>query len=161
MTVSPVHFTSKSDRWFTPPDLEREIRTFLGGSYFDPCPARVEGKPIHSGLWLRWEGRVFVNPPYGRVIGRWVVKAMTEPVDELLLLVPARPETKWFTPCFSHTILFFSSRLRFTSPTARTTRREGAPFPSALVYVGPRVAEFTEAFSHRGAIVRAVGRGIA
>lgn len=159
MKISPVHFTSKSDRWFTPPDLLAEIRAFLGGDYYDPCPARVEGEPIESGLWQRWEGRVFVNPPYGRVIGRWVVKAMTEPVDELLMLVPARPETKWFTSCFDHPILFFASRLRFTSPTAMTTRRAGAPFPSALVYRGTRVAEFAAAFGHHGHVVQAIGNG--
>lgn len=156
MTVSPVHFTSKSDRWFTPPDLERDIRTFLGGSYFDPCPARIEGEPIESGLWQRWEGRVFVNPPYGRVLGRWVVKAMTEQVDELVMLVPARTETKWFTPCFEHTVCFLHGRLKFHTAN-RQSRPAGAPFPSALIYRGPRVAEFAVAFGKRGHIVRAIG----
>jgi hypothetical protein len=153
MTVSPVHFTSKSDRWFTPPDLERDIRAFLGGDYFDPCPPRAEGEAITSGLWQRWTGRVFVNPPYGKVLGTWVVKAMTEEVDELIMLVPARTETRWFVPCFQHTVCFLSGRLKFYS-AERQSRPAGAPFPSALIYRGPRSAEFARAFEHRGHVVR-------
>lgn len=142
--------TSASDRWFTPPDLLSEIQTFLGGDYYDPCPAREAGERIDSGLWQTWRGRVFVNPPYGRVIGRWIVKAMTEPVDELVLLVPARTDTAWFQPLYDHTICFIRGRLRFSGS------KENAPFPCALVYRGPRVEAFCAAFAHRGVIVRRV-----
>lgn len=142
-------FTSASDRWFTPPDLLAEIRDFLG-DYYDPCPPREAGEPIESGLWRRWEGRVFVNPPYGRVIGRWIVKAMTEEVDELILLVPARTDAAWFQSLFGHTICFIRGRLRFSGS------KWNAPFPCALVYRGPRFDAFTAVFSHRGSIVRAI-----
>ena len=138
--------TSASDRWFTPPDLLAEIRAFLG-EYTDPCPPSLPGQPIESGLWQRWEGRIFVNPPYGRVIGRWVVKAMTEPVDELILLVPARTDAAWFQSLFDHTICFVRGRLRFSGA------RDNAPFPSALVYRGPRPQDFAAAFAHRGSVV--------
>jgi site-specific DNA-methyltransferase (adenine-specific) len=90
---------------------------------------------------------VYVNPPYGRVIGRWIVKAMTEPVDELILLVPARTDTAWFQPLYDHAICFIRGRLRFSGA------RENAPFPCALVYRGPRPDAFAQAFSHRGVIV--------
>lgn len=154
MTRHKALDTSASDRWFTPPDLLAEIRTFLG-DFYDPCSARIEGERIDSGLWQSWQPVVYCNPPYGRAIGPWIVKAMTEPVDELLMLVPARTETKWFTPCFEHTILFLHGRLKFTAP-GRESRSQGAPFPSALVYRGPRVEAFYRAFAHRGPIVRRV-----
>lgn len=144
--------TSASDRWFTPPDLLAEIRAFLGGTFFDPCPPREAGERIESGLWLPWRGCVFVNPPYGRVIGRWIVKAMTEPVDELVLLVPARTDAAWFQSCFEHTICFVRGRLRFSGAT------ENAPFPSALVYRGPRPQAFAEAFAHRGSVMVRLGQ---
>lgn len=139
--------TSASDRWFTPADLLAEIRRFLG-DYYDPCPAKCEGERIESGLWQRWPAVVFVNPPYGRVIGRWIVKAMTEPVDELLLLVPARTDAAWFQSLYDWPICFIRGRLRFSGAPS------SAPFPSALVYRGPRHHEFYRAFSHRGPIVR-------
>ncbi|HET8908813.1 MAG TPA: DNA N-6-adenine-methyltransferase [Ktedonobacterales bacterium] len=141
--------TSASDRWFTPPDLLAEIRTFLG-DYYDPCPARNAGERVESGLWQAWPSVVFVNPPYGRVIGRWIVKAMTEPIDELLLLVPARTDTAWFQSLYDYPICFVRGRLRFNGST------QNAPFPSALVYRGPRVEAFCRAFAHRGPIVRRI-----
>lgn len=150
MTIQALPQTSASDRWFTPPDLLAEIRAFLG-DYYDPCPARYEGERIDSGLWQAWAGHVvYLNPPYGRVIGRWIVKAMTEPVSELLLLVPARTDTAWFQSLYEHPICLVRGRLRFSGA------RSGAPFPSALIYRGPRVEAFTRAFAHRGPIVRRI-----
>jgi hypothetical protein len=111
---------------------------------------RREGERIESGLWARWESPCFVNPPYGRVIGRWIVKAMTEPVDELILLVPARTDTAWFQPLFAHTVCFVRGRLRFSGAAS------GAPFPPALVYRGWRVPEFVTAFKHWGPVVALV-----
>lgn len=137
--------SSASDRWFTPPDLLREITAFLGEDYLDPCPARLPDEAIQSGLWLAWHGRVYVNPPYGRAIAPWIRKAVTEPVDELLLLVPARTDTAWFQPLFAYPICFLRGRLHF-SEGGRAT------FPSALVYIGPRHAAFHAAFRHRGVI---------
>lgn len=139
--------SSASDRWYTPPDLLDEIRAFLGGEFYDPCPPRGAGEPIDSGLWQMWRGRIFVNPPYGRVIARWVAKAVGDPVDELVLLVPARTDASWFVPLFEHTVCFIRGRLRFSGAAGN------APFPSALVYRGPRRAEFARTFAHRGAIM--------
>ena len=143
--ASQALFTSVSDRWFTPPDLLTEIRAFLG-DYHDPCPASLPGMPIENGLWQAWRGVVFVNPPYGRAIAPWIRKAVTEPVDELLLLVPARTDTAWFQPLYDFPICFLRGRLHFS---------EGGPatFPSALVYRGPRVDEFAAHFAQRGPIM--------
>lgn len=146
--VASALATSKSDRWFTPPDLLADIEAFLGAGYLDPCPPALPGQQIQSGLWMAWSGSVYVNPPYGRAINAWIRKAMTEPVDELLLLVPARTEMAWFQPLYDHTFCFIRGRLRFSGAT------ENAPFPSALVYRGSRVDAFAQAFAHRGVIVR-------
>lgn len=149
MTRHKALDTSASDRWFTPPDLLAEIRAFLG-DYYDPCPARREGERIESGLWMAWPPVVYCNPPYGRAIGPWIVKAMTEPVDELILLVPARTDTAWFQSLYQHPICFIRGRLRFANV------RNNAPFPSVLVYRGPRIEAFRTAFAHRGPIVRSI-----
>ena len=142
--------SSASDRWFTPPDLLRDITDFLGGSYYDPCPASVSGQPIESGLWASWTSPTFCNPPYGRAIGAWIRKAMTEQVDELVLLVPARTDTAWFQPLWTCAICFVRGRLHFSGAQG------GAPFPSALVYRGQSPEAFAEAFSRWGTTVRAV-----
>jgi site-specific DNA-methyltransferase (adenine-specific) len=138
---------SASDRWFTPPDLLARIAAFFADDYYDPCPARVAGESIESGLWAAWRGRVYVNPPYGRAIVPWVRKAVTEPLDELLLLLPARTDTAWFQPVWALDICFIRGRLRFSGHT------ENAPFPSVLAYRGPRRDEFALAFRDLGHIV--------
>ena len=151
MAVARALVSSASDRWFTPPDLLAEISAFFGGSYFDPCPARVEGERVESGLWLPWQSPCFVNPPYGRAIGRWVGRAVSDAaVDELVLLVPARTDTAWFQPLWDLPALcFLRGRLRFSGAASGA----GAPFPSVLAYRGARVQEFSVAFGRRGAVV--------
>jgi site-specific DNA-methyltransferase (adenine-specific) len=140
---------ARSDRWFTPPELLERIAAFLGDDYLDPCPARRAGEPIASGLWTTWHGRVYVNPPYGRAIVPWIRKAVTEPVDELLILVPARTDTAWFQPLWTFDMCFIRGRLRFSG------HRDSAPFPSALAYRGPRHVAFAAAFGNLGHIAAA------
>ncbi|HET9111669.1 MAG TPA: hypothetical protein VFN78_12650 [Ktedonobacterales bacterium] len=91
---------------------------------------------------------MFCNPPNGRSIGAWTRKALTEPVTEILLLVPARTEAAWFQPLFDQSVLFIRGRLRFSGSVSN------APFPSALVYRGPRPDAFAEAFGDLGRIAR-------
>lgn len=142
--------SSRSDRWQTPPELLAAITQFFGAPPLDPCPLTLPGTPLSSGLWCAWAGRVYCNPPYGRAIGPWITKALTEPVEELLLLVPARTDTAWFAPLFAYPICFLRGRLHFSGAA------HAAPFPSALVYRGAREARFATAFQARGTIVRAL-----
>ena len=141
--------SSASVEWYTPEWLHSRALAFLGGEVYDPCakPAQASvglaGRA--NGLAVPWRGRVFLNPPYGRAIGAWVRKAVTEPVDELILLVPVRTDARWFQPLFDHTILFIRGRLHFS---------EGGPatFGSALVYLGPRREAFISAFADLGRV---------
>lgn len=141
--------SSATPEWYTPSWLHERISAFLGAEMYDPCAQPSEqviglaGR--ENGLSVAWRGRVFCNPPYGRGIGAWIRKALTEPLDEVILLVPARTDTAWFQPLFDHTILFIRGRLYF-SEGGRAT------FPSALVYIGPRRDAFTSAFCDLGRI---------
>lgn len=139
--------SSKSYEWYTPPDLLKEIAAFLG-DYYDPCPEYRGRDQINNGLAPIWQGSVYVNPPYGRGVEKWIRKFTLDPVDEIILLVPARTETAWFAPLYDHTICFIRGRLKFSGS------KDNAPFPSALVYRGPRPDEFASTFAHRGAIVQ-------
>lgn len=139
--------------WYTPPWLLARVADFYGGGYFDPCPASG-GVIRENGLMLSWAGqRVFCNPPYGRLIVPWIVKAMMEPVDELILLVPAYTDTKWFRPLFDYPICFMRGRVSFLK---HGQKMEHAPHASVLVYRGPakRLPAFVEAFADLGPITR-------
>ena len=78
-----VHFSSKTPEWATPQDvfdkLNIEFRFTL-----DPAATKKNAKckrfytTKENGLKQPWKDeRVFVNPPYGRVIGAWVEKMAT------------------------------------------------------------------------------------
>ena len=146
--------SSTSPEWYTPVELYARLSAFLGAGMYDPC-ARPASRPTglaerENGLAVPWQGRVFCNPPYGRAIGAWIRKALSEPVDELILLVPARTDTAWFAPLFAHTVLFIRGRLHFHKPEGG---RAPATFPSALIYIGPRPDAFAEAFGDLGPVM--------
>jgi hypothetical protein len=52
-----------------------------------------------DGLNKDWAGEiVFVNPPYGKSIGKWVEKCYKENLKgtTIVMLIPARTDTSWF-----------------------------------------------------------------
>jgi site-specific DNA-methyltransferase (adenine-specific) len=78
----------------------------------------------------------WMNPPYGREIGRWVKKAYTEQYAvtdgtaiTVFALLPARTDTAWWHDWVmqAHSLWFFRGRLRFDG------HENSAPFPSVLV----------------------------
>jgi hypothetical protein len=103
-------------------------------------------------LWARGHGLVYMNPPYGRELAAWMSKAEDESLygTEIIALVPARPDTRWFQGACQQkggqtpTILFWKGRLKFKGAPAC------APFPSALFYWGPRHERFCEVFAGKG-----------
>jgi site-specific DNA-methyltransferase (adenine-specific) len=86
--------------------------------------------PDDDGLAQCWDGeRVFMNPPYGRHIGKWVQKAATAEALVVCLL-PARTDTRWWHDFVARPgvfVVFLKGRLRFGDGP------NSAPFPSALV----------------------------
>ena len=76
---------------------------------------------------------MFCNPPYGREISTWVRKCYEEsrkPDTLVVMLLPARTDTKWFWDYIYHKareIRFIRGRLHFNES------KQGAPFPSMIV----------------------------
>lgn len=137
-----VHFSSQTDDWSTPQWLFDSIsREFL--FTLDPCASRENAKcrqyftKQEDGLMLSWEGEtVFMNPPYGRIIGRWIRKAHEEARRgaTVVCLVPARTDTEWFHRyCVSAEVRFLRGRLKFGSA------KSSAPFPSAIIIFRSRM----------------------
>lgn len=138
---------------YTPTWLLQRVEAFLGAEYFDPCPASAGTALSINGLEVPWGGRVWVNPPY-RPLDPWVIKAVTEPVDELLLLVPAYTETRWFRPLFEYPMCFIHGRLCFRRPGDNRPMEylPHAPHPTVLVYRGARLEAFADCFADVGPI---------
>ena len=87
-----------------------------------------------DGLQQDWSGVVWVNPPYGREVGKWVSKAYHESLKgvTVVMLVFARTDTRWFHDYAYHKaeIRFLKGRLKFGGS------KNSAPWPSMLLIWG-------------------------
>jgi len=132
-----VHFSSKTPEWSTPQDLFDELdREF--GFKLDPC-ANLENHKCENfytvdndGLSHDWHlfGPVFMNPPYGRVIGKWVKKAYESSLNgaTVVCLLPARTDTRWF-----HDYIYGKAEIRFIRGRLKFGgSKNSAPFPSMI-----------------------------
>lgn len=131
-------FSSQTDEWETPQSLFDELNAEFHFD-LDPCATDENHKcaeyytKTDDGLAKNWGGRsVYCNPPYGRQIGKWVRKAYEEaqkPGTTVVLLVPARTDTKWF-----HDYIYGKTEIRFIRGRVRFgDSKHGAPFPSMVV----------------------------
>jgi phage N-6-adenine-methyltransferase len=139
-TAPSVHFSSKSGLWETPPGFfQRLDREF--GFTLDACALPANAKcrhfytPTDDGLAQEWKGVVWMNPPYGREISRWVEKAYraSQQGTTVVCLLPARTDTAWWHTYVmqAHEIRFVRGRLKFSNAA------HSAPFPSAVVVFRP------------------------
>lgn len=137
MTLNRGLFTSASDKWATPMDVYEALNAEFGTFTLDPCATAETAKCAdwygEDGLDRPWCGRVFVNPPYGRVIGEWVAKchlaAKEGEAAIVVALLPSRTDTRWWHEHVMEAdeIRFLKGRLHFSG------HQNGAPFPSAVV----------------------------
>lgn len=128
------------DEWLTPPGIIES----LGPFDLDPCSpvrrpwdtARKHYSVLDNGLALPWEGRVWLNPPYGRETERWL--ALLAAHGNGIALIFARTETAMFRKHVwgaADAILFLHQRLHFhDSLGIRAEANSGAP--SCLVAYG-------------------------
>jgi len=139
--VSDVHFQSQTNEWATPQHVFDALNSEFNFT-LDPCATAENHKCARfftledDGLAHSWASeRVFMNPPYGRVIGNWIAKSYTE-IDALTVcLIPARTDTRYWHDYCMHAseIRFVVGRIRFGDS------RNSAPFPSAVVVFVPGI----------------------
>lgn len=135
----------RNDRWLTPLSIVRAL------GHFDLDPA---GAPAHdtadrvftlengdNGLRDGWHGRVWLNPPYGRIMRSWVEKLVEHGTGTAL--IPVATGTKlWMDVVWPEAtaIHFWRHRVKFL-------RRDGldddmvSPAASALIAFGDRDAD--------------------
>lgn len=136
----------KNDEWLTPPELLRK----LGSFDLDPCSpvarpwstADRHYTVLDDGMRQEWNGRVWLNPPYGLEASKWL-KRLADHGNGIALIF-ARTETEMF---FEHVwnaataLLFIKGRLHFHYVDGRrAAANSGAP--SVLVAYGQENAEW-------------------
>jgi len=137
-------FSSRTEEWATP----QYVFDWLASQFnftLDVCATRENAKckkfysKTEDGLKQKWYldsggGDVFMNPPYGKEIYKWMYKAMKEgELVTVVCLVHARTDTKWFheTVVNADEVWFVKGRLKFGDG------KQSAPFPSCVVIFRP------------------------
>lgn len=134
-------FSSETDEWNTPDDFYARLSKLFKFT-LDPCATDNNRKceqhftKAQDGLAQSWltEGAVFMNPPYGRGISKWVRKAYEEAQKgtPVVCLLPARVDTAWWHDyCSKGLVVFVRGRLKFSD------HKHNAPFPNAVVIFHP------------------------
>jgi len=130
-----VHFSSETNEWSTPQDffdqLNKEFKFNL-----DPTSTKENAKckkfftEKDNGLEKSWDGfRVFCNPPYGREIGKWVKKGSESMGGVVVMLLPARTDTRYF-----HEYIYNKAEIRFLKGRLKFGgSKNSAPFPSMVI----------------------------
>ena len=137
---TPGMMSSVTDDWATPRSLfhflDKEFRfevDFCASPENTKCDEfiAVESDSLETD-WAAWK-TVWMNPPYGRTIDRWIHKAYETSTrgSTVVCLLPARTDTSWWHDiCMRGEIRFLRGRLNFNDRRDHTAR---APFPSAIV----------------------------
>lgn len=134
-------FSSKTDMWSTPQDFFDKLNAEFNFT-LDACAIPENAKcanfftPADDGLRQEWKGVVWCNPPYGVEIGKWVRKAH-ESKATVVMLLPARTDTKWF-----HEYIYGKAEIRFIKGRLKFgNEKNSAPFPSMVVVMHKEITE--------------------
>lgn len=139
-----VLFSSATTEWETPhglfSKLNNEFRFTLdvAATNTNALCAKYYTK-ADDALSLPWRapdgGAVWCNPPYGKDIEKWVRKAYRESASgqTIVMLIPARTDTKWFHDWVYHKaeIVFLRGRLHYG--LRGVPSKNPAAFPSMVV----------------------------
>ena len=91
--------------WHTPQWFYNEINNEFHFT-LDPCPIN----PTFDGLSIRWNGNVYVNPPYTNP-KKWITKAIHElpNCNVIVFLLPTHVDTTYY----HYRIFKFADEIRF------------------------------------------------
>lgn len=139
--------SSEKNYWETPQDFFEDLNKDYDFS-FDLAASKDNSKCENffceeddslTKPWHELKGNLFLNPPYGRELKKWVKKAYEESLKKtdgcIVLLIPARTDTSyWHDFIFGKAqIKFLRGRLKFE---LNGEAKDSAPFPSAIVIYG-------------------------
>jgi len=146
--MNRILFSSARMDWETPQDFFDRYHAIYNFT-LDVCAAPETAKckkfftEKQDGLSQDWSKDIcWMNPPYGREVGKWVKKAYEESNKGGLVvcLLPSRTDTRWWWDyCMKGEIEFIKGRLKFKGRNIKGELvNNSATFPSAVVIFKPK-----------------------
>jgi phage N-6-adenine-methyltransferase len=167
-----VSHNSGDNEWYTPREYIEAARQVLGAIDLDPASSDEAQAVVQAaryftladdGLRKRWQGRVWMNPPYSRpeiehFVDKLAAAVAERDVSAAIVLVNNATETEWFATLGANAaaICFPTGRVQYWKPNAESaTPLQG----QAVIYLGDAPQAFARVFRSFGAVLFAIPEG--
>ncbi len=165
-----VLVSSESNEWYTPPEYVDLARHVMGGVDLDPASSEEANHLVRAsryltiqddGLSVDWNGRVWLNPPYGKygqkpAQGVWADRLEMEfcmgRVQQAVLLTKTVPGYQWWEVLFRRWPVCMARERIWFIPAGGGDAGQ-AKAGSSFWYLGPLVDKFQEVFSQIGRVI--------
>jgi len=151
------------NEWYTPVEFIKSAREVMGMIDCDPASSDIANETVGAdkyftveidGLKQKWEGKVWLNPPYAQpLVSQFsdaVIKKRKE-YSEILILVNNATETEWLQNILKicSGICLVKGRIKFLDINGKP----GAPLQGQIViYIGDSTDKFSNVFSKHGEV---------
>lgn len=151
----------KSVEWYTPPWIFERLGLVFD---LDPCspidfdlpwiPAKSRYTVLDNGLSRAWNGRVWLNPPYGTMTELWMKRMAAH--GSGVALVFSRTDTTWFQDAISSAdaVLFVAGRIQFVPGRENLHKRSRCGAASVLLAWGREEKQALRRMSDIGAYLQ-------
>lgn len=157
--MSSAKGVNDNDEWFTPKYVISKVKEVFGGEIdLDPASCLLANNRIlannyytknNSCLGHKWNGKVFLNPPYSNsMITKILLKAIVEfergHIEEIIILTNSGTDTKWNQILRNGLQAYTIGRIKFvdSSGSIAGTPSRGQVF----TYYGKNKNKFSEVF---------------
>lgn len=153
-----VSNNSGENEWYTPPDIIAAAREVMGGIDLDPASCELANSCVQAtkyftaqtnGLTQKWEGRVWLNPPYAQPLMSQFSAAVVEKrgqYEAACVLVNNATDTDWLQIMLGEcdAACFLRGRVKFIDKDGDPS---GAPLQGQVVlYFGDDSSKFADVF---------------
>jgi len=155
------------NEWYTPPEYVEAARKCMGSIDLDPASSEVANRTVKAdkfytidddGRQGKWEGNVWMNPPYAQPLVAEFTELVAEKyetgeIEQACVLVNNATETNWFQRMLvsCSALCLVKGRVRFLDKNGEPI---GAPLQGQIVlYFGENMVLFEAAFSRFGKVV--------
>lgn len=167
-TAELINQTSGECEWYTPPEIVEAARRVLGTIDLDPASSEIANQRVRAtkyytkadqdlndGRLPRWDGRVWMNHPFGRTTNGLFVKHLEDCflrgyVTEACCITYACTSEAWFQPLMRRPQCYLSPRTNYYLPNGK--KKKGVTKGSVVTYYGRDVAKFAREFNQFGVI---------